>query len=66
MDYVQLKALFEVRKLQTGSGCYIRATMPNGSTEQVYGFETPAKASEWIVKRSEAWLSRLGKGKRSK
>jgi hypothetical protein len=63
MVVVQPKALFEVRKLQTGSGCYIRATMANGSTEQVYGFETPAKASEWIGKRSQAWL---GKGKRSK
>jgi len=66
MAIVQLKALFEVRKLQTGSGCYIRATMPNGSTEQVYGFETPAKASEWIGKRSQAWLASLGQGKRSK
>jgi hypothetical protein len=66
MAVVQLKVLFEVRKLQSGSGCYIRATMPNGSTEQVYGFETPAKASEWIGKRSQAWLARLGKGKRSK
>ncbi len=57
-------ALFTVRKPAAGSGCHIRVIMPDGSTEEVYGFETLTKASDWIESQSQEWLAKHRKSHR--
>jgi hypothetical protein len=50
------KPIFEVEQWRIGGGYYVRATLPDGTTDQIDGFATESEAGRWIRNESPAWL----------
>lgn len=56
---IEPPAVFLIRKLDIGEGYYIRAALPNGETEAIYGFDDPIAAQDWIDRESRQWVGRV-------
>jgi hypothetical protein len=44
---------------------YVRVTLPGAKQLRVVGFETEAKAREWITKSSAAWIKEHNERRRA-
>lgn len=51
------ETIFAVRKVLIGTGYYVQVMLPNGDTDQIYGFEKEADAIDWVRTQSRAWLA---------
>jgi hypothetical protein len=50
------KPIFEVERWAIGGGYYVRATLTDGSVDQIEGFATEGDAGRWIKNEAAAWL----------
>jgi len=57
MDEPNSNPGFEVRRLKSASGWYVRVAWPNGRRDHVPGFVSPQEAQRWIEGKAPAWLS---------
>jgi hypothetical protein len=48
---------FEVRRLKSASGWYVRVAWPNGKRDHIPGFVSQQEAQRWIEGKAPAWLS---------
>jgi hypothetical protein len=64
MDRVKPDPIFEVQRLESAPGWYVRVSWRYGQVEYVRGFASGVDAQKWIKEKSEAWL-RGRKGARS-
>jgi hypothetical protein len=44
-------------------GWYVRVTLPHGEQIQVNGFETEARARDWIANKAADWLKKYRGGR---
>jgi hypothetical protein len=62
MSDVHDKISFEPQRMRIGPEWCVKATFPDGYTEQIVGFLTEAEAIEWIEgDQSKQWLRRRGR-----
>jgi hypothetical protein len=47
---------FEPVQLKAEQGWYVRITLPHGEQIQMSGFETEARARDWIATKAAGWL----------
>ena len=47
---------FEIEANKIGEGYFVRATLPSGKSETIYGFAYKASAAKWIRNESVVWL----------
>jgi hypothetical protein len=50
------KPIFEVEQWAIGGGYYVRATLPDSTSDRIEGFTTEGEAGRWIRNGSTAWL----------
>ena len=50
------KPLFEICEDTISKGAFVRATLPDGTVDRVYGFASGNDAARWIKNESAAWL----------
>jgi hypothetical protein len=50
------KPIFEVEQWAIGGGYYVRASLPDGTTDRIEGFATEGEAGRWIKNESAVWL----------
>ena len=50
------KVDFQPVEMRVGSGWFVRVTLPRGEPPRLGGFKTEAEATEWIKRKSAAWL----------
>jgi hypothetical protein len=55
-ENARVKPIFEVREAAIGSNPYVQVTMPDGTSDQIYGFDSRDAASEWIEIERRGWL----------
>jgi IS1 family transposase len=55
-ERARVKAVFEVREAVIGGTPYVQITMPDGTSDQIYGFDSRDAASEWIEIERRGWL----------
>jgi hypothetical protein len=48
--------VFEIERERVGKDYFVRAVLPNGTTDTVHGFTTEAIAAKWIRNESVVWL----------
>jgi hypothetical protein len=51
-----VKPIFEVREAAIGGSPYVQVTMPDGMSDQIYGFDSRDAAAEWIEIERRGWL----------
>jgi hypothetical protein len=49
------KPVFEVEQWKIGGGNYVRAALPDGTTDRVEGFATEGEAARRIKNEAAAW-----------
>jgi hypothetical protein len=47
--------------LKDGSAWYIELTWPDGCVEHIDSFQSESEISDWISRKSDAWLKARGK-----
>lgn len=57
-------AQFEPVRDAHGTGWNIRVIVPDGRRPFVLGFETEAKAREWIEHAAQSWFEQYNKGQK--
>jgi hypothetical protein len=57
----QPKVTFEIDEWRIGGGFYVRATLPDGTTDRIEGFTTESEAGRWIKNESTIWLHQKGR-----
>jgi hypothetical protein len=57
-ENARVKSIFEVRDAAIGGSSYVQVTMPDGTSDQIYGFESRDEASEWIEIERRGWLQK--------
>jgi IS1 family transposase len=55
-ERARVKPIFEVREAAIGGSSYVQVTMPDGTSDQIYGFDSRDAASEWIEIERRGWL----------
>jgi hypothetical protein len=55
-ERARVKPIFEVAESVIGGTSFVRVTMPDGTTDEVYGFDSRDQASEWIEIERRGWL----------
>jgi IS1 transposase len=55
-ENARVKPIFEIRQNVIGGSDYVHVTMPDGTTDQIYGFNSRDEAVEWIETERRAWL----------
>jgi hypothetical protein len=55
-ENARIKPIFEVREAAIGGDAYVQVTMPDGTSDQIYGFDSRDEASEWIEIENLQWL----------
>lgn len=55
-ERARVKPLFEVCEAAIGGSPYVQVTIPDGTSDQVYGFESRDEAAEWIEIEQRGWL----------
>jgi hypothetical protein len=48
---------FEVRRLKSASGWYVRVAWPDGKRDHIPGFVSQHEAQCWIEEKAPGWLS---------
>jgi NAD(P)H-flavin reductase len=54
---------FEPVQLKAEPGWYVRITLPHGEQIQMSGFETEARARDWIATKAADWLKNYRGGR---
>jgi hypothetical protein len=57
------KTKFEPVQLKADPGWYVRITLPHGEQIQMSGFETEARARDWIANKAADWLKHYRGGR---
>ena len=57
------KTKFESVQLKAEQGWYVRITLPHGEQIQMSGFETEARARDWIATKAADWLKHYRGGR---
>jgi hypothetical protein len=57
------KTKFEQVQLKAEPGWYVRITLPHGEQIQMSGFETEARARDWIATKAADWLKNYRGGR---
>jgi hypothetical protein len=58
------KPVMRSRSLKDGSAWYIELTWPDGRVEHIDSFQSEEEITEWISRKSDAWLKgRVASGK---
>lgn len=52
----EAKPLFEICEDTISKGAFVRATLPDGTVDRVYGFASDNDAARWIKNESAVWL----------
>jgi hypothetical protein len=55
------KPLFEVERWAFGGGCYVRATLTDGTVDRIDGFATEGEARRWIKMNLSSGYGARGK-----
>lgn len=55
-ERARVKPIFEVREAAIGGSPHIEITMPDGASDQIYGFDSRDAAAEWIDIERRGWL----------
>jgi hypothetical protein len=55
-ERVPVKPIFEAREAAIGGNANVQITMPDGTSDQIYGFDSREEASEWIETERRGWL----------
>jgi hypothetical protein len=55
-ERARVKPIFEVREAAIGGSTYVQVTMPDGTSDQIYGFDSREAAAEWIELERRTWL----------
>jgi len=55
-DKREAKPLFEICEDTISKGAFVRATLPDGTIDRVYGFASEGEAARWIRNESQSWL----------
>jgi IS1 family transposase len=55
-ERARVKPIFEVREAAIGGSPYVQITMPDGTSDQIYGFDSRDAAAEWIEIERRGWL----------
>jgi hypothetical protein len=56
MANISSKVEFETVPMDTRAGWFVRVLLPKGEQPRLGGFKTKAEATEWIRRKSAAWL----------
>jgi hypothetical protein len=57
------KTKFEPVQLKAEQGWHVRITLPHGEQIQMSGFETEARARDWIATKAADWLKHYRGGR---
>jgi IS1 family transposase len=55
-ERARVKPIFEVREAAIGGSPYVQVTMADGTSDQIYGFDSRDEASEWVETERRSWL----------
>lgn len=55
-ERARVKPIFEVREAAIGGNAYVQVTMPDGTSDQIFGFDSRDAAAEWIELEHRNWL----------
>jgi hypothetical protein len=55
-ENARIKPVFEVREAAIGGNSYVQVTMPDGTSDQIYGFDSRDEAAEWTEIERRQWL----------
>jgi IS1 family transposase len=55
-EQARVKPTFEVAESPIGRTSFVRITMPDGTTDEIYGFDSRDQAAEWIELERRNWL----------
>jgi hypothetical protein len=55
-ERARIKPVFEVREAAIGGNAYVRVTMPDGTSDEIFGFDSRDAAAEWIEIERRDWL----------
>jgi IS1 family transposase len=55
-ERARVKPIFEIREAAIGGVPYVQITMPDGTSDQIFGFDSRDGAAEWIELESREWL----------
>lgn len=58
-ENARVKPIFEVWEAAIDGNAYVQVTMPDGTADQVHGFDSREKAAEWIEIERRGWLREL-------
>jgi hypothetical protein len=57
-ENARVKPIFEVRETAIGGNSYVQVTMPDGTSDQIYGFDSRDEAAERIEIERRGWLQK--------
>jgi hypothetical protein len=57
-ENARVKPIFEVHEATIGGNTHVQVTMPDGTSDQIYGFDSRDEASEWIEIERREWLKK--------
>jgi hypothetical protein len=57
----RVKPIFEVREATIGGNADVQVTMPDGTSDQIYGSGSRDEAAEWIEIERRGWLRQKSK-----
>jgi IS1 transposase len=60
-ERARVKPIFEVREAAIGDSPYVQVSMPDGTSDQIYGFDSRDAASEGIELERRQWLRQKSK-----
>jgi hypothetical protein len=55
-ENARIKPTFEIRESAIGGNAYVQVTMPDGTSDQIYGFDSRDAAAKWIEIERRGWL----------
>jgi hypothetical protein len=55
-ERARVKPIFEVREAAIGGNAYVQVTMPDGTLDKIYDFDSRDAAAEWIEIERRRWL----------
>jgi hypothetical protein len=65
-ERARVKPIFEVCEAAIGGNAYVQITMPDGTSDQIYGFDSRDEAAEWIEIERRGWLRNQSVSRRNR